>query len=270
MGRARMGYPQRTRIQGLEGDFEYLRPSLNDRSRGFRWGVVVPRRRSDNTTEIPSLGFRKGTWTVLGYAYTEHGYFAGPVCRCDCGEGPKFVSADNFQSGKSSGCNKCAKQKTIATEKKFWGYADICPDQAHRTRLLNRISSIQSHCNPAKKSKFSKYYAGRGITLCADWTSTGSRWAPGSIEPKKRFLLYLMSLPGWDNPALEIDRINNDGNYEPGNLRFATRKQNHGNRRNVSTMQAQLDTATAEIERLRTCLRSCQCGTPQSLYGYDL
>jgi hypothetical protein len=45
------------------------------------------------------------------------------------------------------------------------------------------------------------------------------------------FVAYLMTLDGWDNDGLVIDRIDNDGHYEPGNLRFVTRSVSQRNKR---------------------------------------
>ena len=58
-------------------------------------------------------------------------------------------------------------------------------------------------------------YGKRGITVCEEW-----------IESKDAF--YVWALPLWKD-GLQIDRIDNDGNYEPSNCRFTTPKENSHN-----------------------------------------
>lgn len=53
-------------------------------------------------------------------------------------------------------------------------------------------------------------YGGRGIKVHSEW-----------IENPKMFINYILSLPHAQQPGHSIDRINNDGNYEPGNLRWS-------------------------------------------------
>jgi hypothetical protein len=60
-------------------------------------------------------------------------------------------------------------------------------------------------------------YGGRGITVCPEWRAD--------------FAAFLRDVGRRPNPELSIDRIDNDRGYEPGNVRWATAKQQANNRR---------------------------------------
>lgn len=61
-----------------------------------------------------------------------------------------------------------------------------------------------------------KNYGGRGITVCPEWLD---------------FEIYYADIGDCPAPGLTLDRIDNDGNYEAGNMRWATRKEQRANRR---------------------------------------
>ena len=65
-----------------------------------------------------------------------------------------------------------------------------------------------------------KYYGARGITVCQEWKEDFISFYNWSIEN------------GWKN-ELSIDRVNNNGNYEPSNCRWTTDKQQNRNKRNT-------------------------------------
>lgn len=72
-----------------------------------------------------------------------------------------------------------------------------------------------------KKNKDYQRYGGRGIRVCKEW-----------LTSQESFISYCESI-GW-GPGLQMDRIDNDGNYEPSNIRFVPPKENTRNtRRNV-------------------------------------
>ena len=69
-------------------------------------------------------------------------------------------------------------------------------------------------CNPNRKDY--KNYGGRGIKIC--------------FNSSEEFVDYVVNVLQVDPRELQIDRINNDGNYEPGNIRFVSRAENNQNK----------------------------------------
>lgn len=77
-------------------------------------------------------------------------------------------------------------------------------------------ADIKTRCYNENATNY-KYYGGRGITICADWKN----------DPKA-FIEW--ALPLWKKGLL-IDRIDNEGNYEPSNCRFVTYAESRLNQR---------------------------------------
>jgi len=88
------------------------------------------------------------------------------------------------------------------------------------TPLYIKWKSIKGRLFNPNNSRY-EYYGGRGITMYPLW-----------IHNAKRFCDYIESLPNYNRPGFtSIDRIDNDGNYEPGNLRWATKVIQRNNQR---------------------------------------
>ncbi len=83
-----------------------------------------------------------------------------------------------------------------------------------RGMLRNTFAHIKERCNDPNHSRY-KDYGGRGIKL--KFTSD-------------EFVNYVVNVLKIDPRRLEVDRIDNNGNYEPGNIRFVTHKKNCNNK----------------------------------------
>lgn len=172
-----------------------------------------------------------------------------PFVRCSCGhEG--MVDRQNLLKGRTTRCQTCgraAAQKGAKNYRKhYWGYEDVEPDYAIRTAMLNRIASIVGRCRNRNDKQYERY-GGRGITVADEW-----------VNDRASFLRYLKALRGYGDLTLEIDRIDNDRGYMPGNIRFATRKENVANRRTVARLQSIIDALKEENADLRRRLRRAE------------
>lgn len=190
---------------------------------------------------LPGLGDSRGELTVSGYLIGNRGAPIALVARCNCGN-ESVVAKENWRRGASTRCNTCAKAKSTYTRVKYRGLAAVCPDGRTRTRLLTRISAAISRCHNPTNANYAGY-GGRGIHVYEPWR----------ID-RAAFLAYLVSLPGHDNPALEMDREDVNRGYEPGNLRFVSRAENVNNRRTVRALQAEVARLRRALERATLAL----------------
>lgn len=233
-----MGEYKRRKTYGMEtGDssgrgFDDGRPSNLEQ---FLEGGKATRFKRQHAA--PSSGDRFGRLVILRELPKRNGH-RQLLAQCDCGELPGRVMFDNVRNGKTTQCNACALEATKKYRKQYFCYEDAMSDDEHRRRLLNRLSSAIGRCHRPKTKRFENY-GGRGISVYKPWHSD-----------KRAFLIYIQTIPGWDNPELEMDREDNDGNYEPGNIRFVSRSENCNNRRKVPELQQRYDAAVARIAEL--------------------
>lgn len=205
-------------------------------------GVDASRRKHP----IPSIGDRFGELSVTGYKVGVRGGLIAVVVQCSCATAEHMVDPHNLILGKSTRCNPCAKKASGYWTKKYHGYADVVPDEAHRRRLLGRIRACISRCHTPTSNAFI-HYGARGIRVYAPWRIDN-----------KAFLAYLVTLPGWDVPALELDREDVDKGYEPGNLRFVTHAKNMANKRSIADLEDLIRRLELENADLRSRLRGAE------------
>lgn len=87
------------------------------------------------------------------------------------------------------------------------------------TKEYSTWRNIKTRCYNVNVTGY-KYYGDRGITISDLW-----------IEDPISFIEYIKSLPDYGMKNYTLDRINNDGNYEPGNLRWASKTVQANNQR---------------------------------------
>ena len=110
----------------------------------------------------------------------------------------KWQNRTNLTRGVSKGCQNCSQPRRIPR----W--------------LDRRLTAAKQRCENPNDPEYRNYGA-RGI-----------RFAFSSVLEAGLYLIREFGIP---DRALEIDRIDNEGDYAPGNLRFATRAENMANRR---------------------------------------
>jgi len=160
------------------------------------------------------------TWTLLedlpnGVATKER-----VLLRCDCGE-EKTVRVADVLSGNSSRCYRCASREKGQT-KNLTNFNDDgtlkYPKYSQDELAISRIGrSAKARCTKPGKPGFQNY-GGRGIEFRFSTIRAFTEYVIGALGPK----------PGKE---WSLDRINNDGHYEEGNLRWATRHEQNCNQR---------------------------------------
>lgn len=249
MGRRRMGKPRRSNQQRFEGYADIVRRLLDAGSPRVVRDAVEGRAVSGARRKypLPSIGHRSGKLTVTGYVKGERGGVSALIIKCACGR-PEYAMAQNsFKNFAATRCVMCGRDAATDTRKRYHGYAEELPDDAHRERLLNRLSSAIGRCHNPRNKAFA-HYGERGVTVWQGWR-----------DNRGEFLRYVQTLPDWDVADFEMDRVDVNGNYEPGNIQFVSRKQNLGNKRRIADLEAR-------IRELEARLRHCKCGAAASVH----
>ena len=126
-------------------------------------------------------------------------------CRCDCDK-EIVVRGDHLKSGATSSCG-CFSNETHTKHGKAG------------TPLYQIWGGIVQRCtNP--QNPYYKNYGGRGVLLFPEWQNSFTA-----------FYDYVSTLPNFGKEGYSLDRIDNNGNYEPNNVRWADRKTQLRNKR---------------------------------------
>jgi hypothetical protein len=146
-----------------------------------------------------------GRWVVVKRAGSDKDNKPTWLCKCECGN-TRIVNGASLRRGDSTSCG-CYLRDITTTHGMY------------KSRLNKTYRGLKQRCYNPKNTRY-PYYGGRGILMCDEWL--------GELGPVN-FINW--ALENGYTDELSIDRIDNDGNYEPSNCRWVNQETQCRNRR---------------------------------------
>jgi hypothetical protein len=138
----------------------------------------------------------------------------GPIWRwaCDCGN-QIDTRAAHVRSGNTKSCG-CLKLQTLRQNQPVHGHAQ----KGNKSPEYWAWASMIQRCHNPNAQAYHNYGA-RGIKVCEEWRTS--------------FVAFIKHMGNRPSPKHSLDRINNDGDYEPRNCKWSTKSDQAKNRRRL-------------------------------------
>lgn len=180
---------------------------------------------------IDMTGQRWGRLTVIERTGSDAYKASLWLCQCDCGN-QAIVRSTSLRLGITQSCGCLRREVSAEAAKELglaWGPKTIqgASGITHghavnqtRSPTYGSWTNMKQRCAGHTDGPHRRSYYDRGITVCDRWLSFENFLADMGERPE----------------GTTLDRIDNDGNYEPGNCRWATTKEQAANRRSNQTL----------------------------------
>jgi len=177
---------------------------------------------------IDLTGQKFGRLTVIKRVENDKRLKASWQCKCVCGN-IKSILSQSLISGKTKGCGCLNSTHHMTKTPEYVAWQDM-----------------RNRCYREKTTKF-KHYGGRGITVCDEW--------------RNDFMAFFKHIGPRPTNEHSLERINNNGNYEPNNVKWASQMEQCNNKRNNCTITLHGHTMTL---RQWSCFTGINYGTLHS------
>jgi hypothetical protein len=163
---------------------------------------------------VPSVGDRFGRWSIIGPAEPSKRRQARWLVRCDC-KNTAVVPEYDLRRADGRASTSCGCARKEISRKQALRHGD-----ARRNELTPEFVawlSMRRRCSDPNRKDYDRY-GGRGISVCDRWNTS--------------FENFLADVDRKPTPQHSLDRYpDNDGDYQPGNVRWATRIEQRRNQR---------------------------------------
>jgi hypothetical protein len=174
------------------------------------------------TPSYDIIGQRFDRWLVVSFSHMRTRR-AQWNCVCDCGT-KKIVCGDSLRLGRSRSCGCYMREATAAMAKRLFTTHGHTTNYRTSREYWVWAGMIQRCTNPNHVGFHN--YGGRGIRVCDRW--------------KNSFADFIADMGPRPTPQHTIERVDNNGNYEPTNCKWTTRaEQSRNTRRNKNAVRYQ-------------------------------